>query len=125
LICPPLINQIAAAGALKTGSAYCKNQLGRMQRVHEHALAELQKVNDVCTVTETEGAFYLLLKLHTEKNDLELVKALINNYQVAAIPGCAFGLHDGCYLRLSYGMLDEERAEVAMLRLVKGIKKLC
>jgi aspartate/methionine/tyrosine aminotransferase len=54
-----------------------------------------------------------------------VVKTLISDYQVSAIPGCAFGLTDGCYLRLSYGMLDSTRADEAMTRLVTGIKALC
>lgn len=124
LICPPLINQIAAIGALETGSEYCKTQLRQLAKIRSQVLAKLQELNDVCEIAATEGAFYLLLKLRTGKNDLELVKALIDNYQVAAIPGCAFGLHDGCYLRVSYGMLDEERAEIALQRLASGIREI-
>jgi aspartate/methionine/tyrosine aminotransferase len=125
LICPPLINQIAAVGALETGSEYCKTQLRQLAKVRAQVVEQLQELSDVCEIAATKGAFYLLLKLHTGKNDLELVQALIRDYQVAAIPGCAFGLHDGCYLRVSYGMLDEERAGISMQRLVRGIKGLC
>lgn len=125
LICPPLICQIAAIGALEAGSEYCKTQLRQMESVRAQVTAQLRELSDICETIETAGAFYLLLKLRTAKNDLELVKTLIDNYQVAAIPGCAFGLHDGCYLRVSYGMLDEVRARVAMQRLAAGIKAIC
>jgi hypothetical protein len=30
-----------------------------------------------------------------------------------------------CYLRLTYGMLDEEHANLALHRLIKGIGSLC
>jgi aspartate/methionine/tyrosine aminotransferase len=75
-------------------------------------------------IVATEGAFYLLLKLDTAKNDLQLVKSLIDEFKVAVIPGCAFGLEEGCYLRVSYGMLDEATAVIATQRLVEGLGKL-
>lgn len=125
LICPPLICQQAAMGALEVGSDYCKTHLQRLLEVRTQVISRLQEVSDKIDLVVTEGAFYLLLKLHTQRNDLDVVKTLISDYQVSAIPGCAFGLTDGCYLRLSYGMLDSTRADEAISRLVKGIKALC
>ena len=124
LICPPLITQYAAVGALETGSAYCKTQLQQLTKIRTLVLTQLQSLNCVQTIA-SEGAFYLLLKLNTDKNDLQLVKALISEFKVAAIPGCAFGLVNGCYMRVSYGMLDEARTGVAMRRLLTGLEKLC
>ncbi|MGR8933962.1 MAG: pyridoxal phosphate-dependent aminotransferase [Gammaproteobacteria bacterium] len=124
LICPPLINQLAAVGALETGSTYCKTQLQRLTQIRSQVLAQLRELSEVSEITATEGAFYLLLKLHSGKNDLQLVQTLIRDFQIAAIPGCAFGLQDGCYLRISYGMLDEERVEAAVQRLVAGIREI-
>lgn len=125
LICPPLICQKAAIAALEVGSDYCKAHLNRLLTIRNQVIDRLQEVRDKIDLVITEGAFYLLLKLHSQRNDLELVKILISDYQVSAIPGCAFGLTDGCYLRLSYGMLDNNRADEAMSRLVKGIRALC
>ncbi len=125
LICPPLITQYAAIGALEAGSEYCKSHIQKIENVRKQVTTPLQSLTGLCDVAVTEGAFYLLLKLHTKKNDLELVKSLIYDFKVAAIPGCAFGLLDGCYLRVSYGMLDEQRADLALERLVNGIDSLC
>ena len=124
LICPPLITQYAAIGALETGSSYCKTRMQQLVKIRNQVTAHLNSLNDV-QVIATEGAFYLLLKLNTEKNDLQLVKSLISEFKVAVIPGCAFGLHDACYLRVSYGMLAEDTANIAMHRLVEGLRKLC
>lgn len=124
LICPPLICQKAAIAALEQGSSYCKSHLARLNTVRQHVIQRLQTVKNKVEVVSTEGAFYLLLKLNTDMNDVELVKTLIHDYQVSAIPGSAFGL-DGCYLRLSYGMLDETKIDIAMNRLLKGINALC
>ena len=125
LICPPLITQIAAMGALETGSDYCKNHLQQIAKIRGEVTTQLKTLSKFCDVVETDGAFYLLLKLNTERKDLEIVKSLIYDFKVAAIPGCAFGLIEGCYLRLSYGMLDEKQANLALHRLVKGIGSIC
>jgi aspartate/methionine/tyrosine aminotransferase len=124
LICPPLITQYAAIGALETGSSYCKTRMQQLAKIRSQVTAHLQSSNGV-QIIATKGAFYLLLKLDTEKNDLQLVKSLISEFKVAVIPGCAFGLYDACYLRVSYGMLDEGTASIAMHRLVEGLGNLC
>jgi len=123
LICPPLITQYAAIGALETGSSYCKTRLQELAIIRAKVTTQLQALSGV-NIIATEGAFYLLLKLDTEKNDLELVKSLISDFKVAVIPGCAFGLQDGCYLRVSYGMLDAGAASIATHRLVNGLERL-
>ncbi|MEQ1529983.1 MAG: pyridoxal phosphate-dependent aminotransferase [Methylococcales bacterium] len=125
LICPPLINQYAAMGALQTGSAYCKTQLQKLTNIRSQVMAQLQQLSDLCELCSGDGAFYVLLKLHTDKNDLALVKALIDHHHIAVIPGSAFGLQDGCYLRVSYGMLDQSRVEHAVQRLCSGLRALC
>jgi aspartate/methionine/tyrosine aminotransferase len=124
LICPPLITQYAAIGALETGSSYCKTRLQQLAKIRTQITAQLQSLNSV-QVIANEGAFYLLLNLDTDKIDLQLAKSLISEFKVAVIPGCAFGLHDACYLRVSYGMLDEVTANIATHRLVEGLGKLC
>ena len=53
---------------------------------------------------------------------MEVVEYLIRNYQVAVIPGTAFGLHQGCYIRIAYGALQEDTAAAGMERLVSGLQ---
>jgi aspartate/methionine/tyrosine aminotransferase len=43
---------------------------------------------------------------------------------VAAIPGDAFGMDDGCYLRIAYGALQKETVAEGIGRLVNGIKTI-
>lgn len=124
LICPPTITQQAAIGALTVGSAYCKAQLDNLTKTRNQVLTQLQSIPKLCQTSTTEGAFYFLIQCHTKKNDLQLVEKLIKRYQIAVIPGCAFGIDQGCFLRISYGMLDDSRVELAMQRLVKGLEVL-
>ena len=43
---------------------------------------------------------------------------------LAAVPGTAFGLNDGCYLRVSYGAPDRETVAEGISRLVKGLRAI-
>lgn len=125
LICPAAITQLAAIGALETGANYCRQQLPELTLIRQQVLQQLQSVADICQVQATTGAFYLLLKIQTSLGDLELAERLIKQFKVAAIPGCAFGMRDGCYLRISYGMLNREECFEAISRLTVGLKALC
>jgi aspartate/methionine/tyrosine aminotransferase len=125
LICPPLITQQAALAALTTGSRYCKMQLQHLAKVRTRIALQLQEVQDIAYAPVTSGAFYVLLKLNTERKDVDIAKTLIENFNIAVIPGRAFGLVDGCYLRISYGMLDDAHTDIALQRLIIGIKALC
>ncbi|MGR9088656.1 MAG: pyridoxal phosphate-dependent aminotransferase [Gammaproteobacteria bacterium] len=125
LICPPLVSQYAAAGALTAGSAYCKNHLRQMADIRTRIVGQVQSVRGLCRCSASQGAFYLLLKLNTDKTDLSVVKTLIDDFGIVAIPGSAFGLTEGCYLRLSYGMLDPGRTGIAMQRLIQGLQWIC
>src|SRR5512137_1405862 len=57
LICPPLITQYAAIGALETGSSYCKTRLLQLAKIRTQVTAQLQALNYV-QIVATEGAFY-------------------------------------------------------------------
>ena len=73
----------------------------------------------------SEGAFYVLIHLDTNRDDMDMAKLLIDEFGVATIPGSAFGITSGCYLRLSYGALSDNEIKEGMSRLQKGLKILC
>lgn len=125
LICPPLITQVAALGALEVGADYCRQKLPELAQIRQQVLQQLQSINELREVQATSGAFYLLLKIHTPMSDLELAERLIKEFKVAAIPGCAFGMQEGCYLRISYGMLNRDQSFEAIARLITGLQVLC
>ena len=57
-------------------------------------------------------------------DDVQLVEALVTDFGVAVIPGSTFGMHEGCYLRISYGALQKQTAAEGMGRLVRGLQVL-
>jgi aspartate/methionine/tyrosine aminotransferase len=124
LICAPLVSQYAAVGALDVGAAYCRDHLQTLGRVRERVLEELWDVAGFCRIPPAEGAFYILLKIDTELDSMTLAERLIREHRVAAIPGNAFGLADGCYLRIAYGALEPETAEAGIRRLTVGLRAM-
>ena len=124
LICPPVISQYAAVGALKAGISYCQKYLPNLVLVREKFLQKFSKIQDICKVAPTAGAFYFFLRVKTEIPDLELAKQLIVNHQVAVIPGSTFGMTNGCYLRVAYGALEAETATEGLQRLVMGLQAI-
>lgn len=122
LICPPVVSQYAALGALQAKDNYLKDNITAIAQVREIVINELHNLIDLCTITPANGAFYFFLKVHTKMNDLELVKKLIQEYKIAVIPGTTFGIEQGCYLRVAYGALPADTAKSGIERLVKGLQ---
>lgn len=124
LICAPLASQYAAAGALQTGMDYCQEQLAQIQQNRLTLLSELRAVDGIINEPVAEGAFYIFIKLASELSDFAVAEKLIREFRVAVIPGSAFGMQQGCYLRIAYGALDTDNLSVASQRLTQGLNNL-
>jgi aspartate/methionine/tyrosine aminotransferase len=124
LICPSVIAQYGAIGALQAGKSYPQEKLETIARVREICLNSLASLGDICQIAPAEGAFYFFLKVATDSQDFDLVKTLIAEYGVALLPGSTFGVETGCYLRLAYGALQPETAIAGIERLVKGLRAI-
>jgi aspartate/methionine/tyrosine aminotransferase len=131
LICPPVISQYAALGALQAKEEYLKNNIGALAQpavgiaqVRQLVLDSLNRLQGLCTITPANGAFYFFLKVHTQIDAFELVKRLIQEHKVAVIPGTTFGMNNGCYLRIAYGALQKETAKEGIERLVQGLETI-
>lgn len=123
LICAPVISQFAAIGALQAGRAYCEEKRRPIVEVREIVLKALREIGDICTVPKADGAFYFLLRLNRKADPMQLTERLIREQRVAVIPGTAFGISEGCYLRIAYGALEKDTAAEGIGRLVEGLKK--
>jgi len=126
LICPPVISQHAAVGALAAGPEWIASQLGpvRENRARlRQGLAGLA-AEGICTLPPAAGAFYFLPDLHTALAPLTVAERLIREHGVAVVPGSAFGSADGCRLRLAYGALAPACLPEAVARLERGFRAL-
>ncbi|MEH2199743.1 pyridoxal phosphate-dependent aminotransferase [Nostoc sp.] len=124
LICPPVISQYAALGALQAKAEYLQSNIGAIAQVRQLVLDSLNRLQGLCSITPANGAFYFFLKVNTQMDAFELVKKLIQEYKVAVIPGTTFGMDDGCYLRVAYGALQKETAQEGIERLVQGLETI-
>ncbi|MBD2386300.1 pyridoxal phosphate-dependent aminotransferase [Cylindrospermum sp. FACHB-282] len=124
LICPPVVSQYAACGALQAKSDYLKQHISAIAQVRQLVLNSLNRLQDLCSIVPADGAFYFFLKVHTKMNAFDLVKRLIQEHQIAVIPGTTFGIEDGCSLRVAYGALEKETAKAGIERLVQGLQAI-
>jgi len=124
LICPPVISQWAAVGAMGAGRTYCQDKLKVTSEIRQLILSKLRRVEDLVTIPDAQGAFYLLLRVHTDMDAMDLARRLIEEHKVAVIPGGTFGIQDQCLLRVAYGALQKDTAAEGIDRLVHGLKHL-
>ena len=124
LICAPAVSQHAAMAALATGAAYARGRLDGLDRTRRHVAQALGDPSVPCDVPMSPGAFYFFMRVHTDASALDLTEQLIRRHRVAVIPGSAFGAVNGCYLRMSYGALDDRTVAEGVGRLVEGLKAL-
>lgn len=124
VICPPVISQYAALGALQAKEEYLKGNLEAIAQVRQLVLNSFNRLQGLCTIAPADGAFYFFLKVHTNIDSFELVERLIKEHKVAVIPGTTFGMDNGCYLRVAYGALQKETAKEGIERLVTGLQTI-
>ncbi|MHC4227653.1 MAG: pyridoxal phosphate-dependent aminotransferase [Planctomycetota bacterium] len=124
LICPPVISQWAAVGAMQAGRRYCRDKQQITAEIRRMVLDELANIADLVTVPRADGAFYFLLRVHKDSDPMELVRRLIEEHKVAVIPGMTFGMENKCYLRVAYGALYKDTAAEGIGRFVRGLKQI-
>jgi aspartate/methionine/tyrosine aminotransferase len=124
LICPPVISQEAARAAIEVGRAYCEPFVRDLAATRRVVLDALRGLGPLARVPPADGAFYCLLNLNTDMDPLVLTERLIREHRVAVMPGTAFGLTAGCYLRVAFGALQKETVAEGIGRLVTGLRAI-
>ena len=124
VICAPAVSQHAAVGVLDAGRPWVEARLESIAVVRRIALDALTSLGERVTVPRSDGAFYFFIRVNRGGDSVGLVERLIREHRIAVIPGAAFGMDDGCYLRIGYGAVDTASMEEAMARLVTGITAL-
>ena len=122
LISPPLISQFAATGALQSGKDFIQDKREAMAHKRNTVLSALINLNCLKQEPSSEGAFYVLLNIDHKIDDMQLAETLIEKHGVATIPGSAFGIQSGCYLRLSYGALSDADIKKGLDRIIQGLR---
>ncbi len=124
LICAASVAQHAAIGALQAGKQYLQMNRQPIQQNRDQAVKQLEQLDCIGSKIVSEGAFYLLLKIDSQRDAVDLCQRLIREFSVAAIPGTPFGIDNSCSIRVSYGALPTDKFELALSRLAKGLQAL-
>ncbi len=124
LICATRVAQRAAVAVLGTDPDWRAARLATIAAVRGPVLAALGALAPALRPVANDGAFYVLGRVATDLPDLELVRRLVVDFGVATLPGSAFGLTQGCHLRISYGALQPDTAAEGLGRLARGIAAL-
>ncbi len=126
IICPPVVAQYAAVGALAAGRAFVRQEVEKLAQTRVMVKGELSalEADGLAEIPHAAGALYFLLRLKSSMAPLDYATRLIREHRVAVIPGDAFGLTQGCHLRVAYGALQPATAAEGVGRLVAGIRAL-
>ncbi len=117
---PNSIAQAASIAALNGGQQEIQEMVRHFSQRHEFVVSELNKIDGVSCL-RADGAFYafpdfseIIARRDGVESDTELAQLILNEAEVAAVPGSAFG--GSGYLRLSYAT-SMDNLEQAMARL--------
>jgi aspartate/methionine/tyrosine aminotransferase len=128
LICPPQVSQRAALAALEAGPAWSRPHVQALGQRRRQLLAAVAAARDGGLAVELlgppDGAFYGLLRFPCALDGESLMRHLVLEHGVAALPGDSFGLPPANglgLLRLSYGMLEAPDLEEALRRLFQAL----
>jgi aspartate aminotransferase len=124
---PTSISQYAAKAALEGDQACIREMTKAYKERHDFVIAELQKMPGIKCIP-SDGTFYTFPSIHgllNKKpgitNDLEFAEYLLNEAEIAVIPGSAFGAPG--HIRICY-TTSMEKLVIAMERLKKAVEKL-
>jgi aspartate/methionine/tyrosine aminotransferase len=124
VICPPVISQYAAAGALEAGRDWCLQRIAQFNGVRAAVVDQLRDIGDICSPPTSQGALYFLLRINATLDPLAIAERLIRDHGVAVIPGNTFGIERGCYLRMSYAGMESDQVVEGTRRLVQGLRAI-
>ena len=128
IICAPAISQHAALACLEAGNDFCRPRIEAFAPSRELLLDALGGLGGRVEVPPANGAFYVFIRVGGDRgrdlDDRAVVRELITEHGVAVVPGSAFGVKEGCSLRLSYGAVDRDAMAVGARRLVDGLRAI-
>lgn len=119
---PTSISQVAAEAALLGDQSCIAHMLKHFKERHDYLVGALNGIHGVKCI-EAQGAFYAfpsvqgVINSHSEaEDDVALSELLLNEAEVALVPGSAFGAPG--YVRLSYAT-SMENLQTAIQRIKK------
>ena len=117
----PTTAQAAALEALQSGESYVQDMIAEYDRRRRLIVGGLNQLG--LPTFEPRGAFYAFPKISvTGMDDETFAKLLLEEEQVAVVPGTAFGSGGDGFVRCSYATAYE-KIEVALERMDKFMRR--
>lgn len=124
VMCAPTVSQYAATEALRNGDADIEMMKEEYDRRRKYLVKALNEIGLPCP--KPEGAFYVFMQVgNYGLSSEEFCERLLEEQQVAIVPGNAFGQCGEGYARLSYAYSLEHLKEAVkrMDKFVQSLKK--
>lgn len=122
MLCAPVLSQEAAIEALRNGDADIKKMRDEYRRRRNYVCNELNAIGLPCHIPE--GAFYVFPSIaSTGMSSRDFALKLLEEEQVACVPGTAFGSGGEGFLRCSYATGMDDIKE-AMRRIKRFVERL-
>ena len=124
MLCAPILSQEAALEALKNGA----DAVTRMKEAyHRRRDLIVRRFNEIGLTCHTpEGSFYAFPSVEASGQDsMEFCQGLLNDQEVAIVPGTAFGASGGGFARASFSTSYERILEATnrMERYLENVKR--
>ncbi|WP_179137038.1 aminotransferase class I/II-fold pyridoxal phosphate-dependent enzyme, partial [Candidatus Entotheonella palauensis] len=116
------ISQFAALGLLESGVEFVRASMQPLIDARAYCRQALQQQQAYLAMASPAGAFYFYIKLLTGGDSMQIVKALIEQYKIAVVPGAPFGDVSDCTFRVSYGAVSREYLVEGVDRLIRGLQ---
>jgi aminotransferase len=117
----PTISQYAALGALQEGEPYVQKMVAEYDRRRRLIVKGLNEIGLSCF--EPQGAFYAFPSIAASgMSDNEFAERLLQEEQVAVVPGSAFGPSGEGYVRCCYATAYE-KIEEALERIHRFVRR--
>ncbi|MEE8470421.1 MAG: aminotransferase class I/II-fold pyridoxal phosphate-dependent enzyme, partial [Dehalococcoidia bacterium] len=121
MLCVPIMSQMAAVEALKSGDAAVKEMVAEYDRRRRVIVKGLNSIGLDCF--EPKGAFYAFPSVKvTGLSSQEFAKKLLVEERVAVVPGSAFGECGEGHVRCCYATAFDD-IEEALRRMGRFVKK--
>ncbi len=113
---PTSISQVAAAAALDGDQSCVQEMLKAFKERHDFVVGKLREIEGV-EVISGDGTFYtfpsvrpIIERMDGIDNDVAFAEYLLNDANVAVVPGSAFGLEGSMRLSFATSMENLEKA---------------
>jgi aminotransferase len=124
MLCAPIMSQMAAREALKSGERSLQEMKREYRRRRELVISGLNEMGLTCH--KPQGAFYAFPSIkRSGLSSMDFAKGLLKKERVALVPGTAFGPSAEGYVRISYAssLSNIKEALARIKRFLGQIKK--